>query len=62
MILPELEYTKKLFKKQWPGWNHDWNGESAFHSVSWSFIQEKGLLKSNYLVVCIKSPFLTIIC
>ena len=22
MVLPELEYTKRLFKKQWPGWSH----------------------------------------
>merc|ERR1711990_236781 len=22
MILPELEYTKRLFKKQWPGWTN----------------------------------------
>ena len=22
MILPELQYTKRLFKKQWPGWTN----------------------------------------
>ena len=49
MILPELEYTKKLFKKQWPGWNHDWNGKSVFHSVSRSPFQERGLSKSTNL-------------